>query len=147
MLKMNKNQSPSYDQHQLKSLCDAACDKIEDLLDYFEIEYKHNNHSMVSMCCPIHNGDNPSALNIYHQGDNYRGNWKCRTHGCEKVFRASIIGFVRGILSQKKYDWTNDGDKTCSFAEAVDFVTKFVGQSLGSYTIDKSTKEKNNLVI
>lgn len=144
MLKMNKNQSPSYDQHQLKALCDAACDKIEDLLDYFEIEYKHNNHSMVSMCCPIHNGDNPSAVNIYHQGDNYRGNWKCRTHGCEKIFRGSIIGFVRGVLSQKKYDWTNDGDKTCSFTEAVDFVTKFVGQSLGAFSVDKATTEKKN---
>jgi 5S rRNA maturation endonuclease (ribonuclease M5) len=123
-------------------LCDATCDKIEDLLDYFEIEYKHNNHSMVSMCCPIHNGDNPSAVNIYHEGDNYRGNWKCRTHGCDKIFRSSIIGFIRGILSNKKYGWINDGDQTATFAEAIEFATKFVGQSLNDYKVDNATKEK-----
>jgi 5S rRNA maturation endonuclease (ribonuclease M5) len=142
MLKTNKNQSLSYDQHQLKLLCDATCDKIADLLDYFEIEYKHNNHSMVSMCCPIHNGDNPSAVNIYHEGDNYRGNWKCRTHGCDKIFRSSIIGFIRGILSNKKYGWINDGDQTATFAEAIEFATKFVGQSLNDYKVDNATKEK-----
>jgi 5S rRNA maturation endonuclease (ribonuclease M5) len=142
MLKTNKNQSLSYDQHQLKLLCDATCDKIEDLLDYFEIEYKHNNHSMVSMCCPIHNGDNPSAVNIYHEGDNYRGNWKCRTHGCDKIFRSSIIGFIRGVLSSKKYNWINDGDQTATFAEAIEFATKFVGQSLNDYKVDNETKEK-----
>jgi 5S rRNA maturation endonuclease (ribonuclease M5) len=142
MLKTNKNQSLSYDQHQLKLLCDATCDKIADLLDYFEIEYKHNNHSMVSMCCPIHNGDNPSAVNIYHEGDNYRGNWKCRTHGCDKIFRSSIIGFIRGILSNKKYGWINDGDQTATFAEAIEFATKFVGQSLKDYKVDNATKEK-----
>lgn len=141
-LMMNKNQSHSYDQQQIKMLCDATCERIEDLLDYFEIEYKHNNSSMVSMCCPIHNGDNPSALNIYHEGDNYRGNWKCRTHGCEKIFRSSIIGFIRGVLSTKKYNWINEGDQTCSFKEAVDFATKFVGKSLDQYHVDKNIQEK-----
>lgn len=141
-LTMNKNQSRSYDQQQIKMLCDATCERIEDLLDYFEIEYKHNNNSMVSMCCPIHNGDNSSALNIYHQGDNYRGNWKCRTHGCEKIFRSSIIGFIRGVLSTKKYNWINEGDQTCSFKEAVDFATKFVGKSLDQYHVDKNIQEK-----
>jgi 5S rRNA maturation endonuclease (ribonuclease M5) len=123
-------------------LCDATCERIEDLLDYFQLEYKHNNSSMVSMCCPIHNGDNPSALNIYHEGDNYRGNWKCRTHGCEKIFKSSIIGFIRGIISAQKYHWTNDGDQTCSFKEAIDFATKFVGKSLDQYHLDKNTQEK-----
>jgi 5S rRNA maturation endonuclease (ribonuclease M5) len=141
-LTMNKNQSHSYDQQKIKMLCDATCERIEDLLDFFEIEYKHNNSSMVSMCCPIHNGDNPSALNIYHEGDNYRGNWKCRTHGCEKVFRSSIIGFIRGVLSTQKYNWTNEGDQTCSFREAVDFATKFVGKSLDQYHVDKDIQEK-----
>lgn len=142
-LKTNKNQSLSYDQNQLKLLCDSVCDRIEDLLDAFEIQYKHNNSSMVSMCCPIHQGDNESAVNIYHQGDNYRGNWKCRTHGCEKTFRGSIIGFIRGVLSAQKHNWSTDGDKTCTFAEAVDFATKFVGQNLDSYKIDSTVKEKN----
>lgn len=139
-----KNPSHSYDQSQLKMLCDNVCDSIDDLLEYFEIEFKHNNSSMVSMCCPIHNGDNPSAVNIYHQGDNYRGNWKCRTHGCEKIFKSSIIGFIRGIISSQKYNWITDGDQTCSFNEAVEFATKFVGKSLENYHVDKTIKEKQN---
>ena len=79
------------------------------------------------MCCPIHEGDNPSAINIYYSGDNYRGNWKCRTHNCEKIFKGSIIGFIRGVLSKQKYGWEKQGDKTCSFAEALAFSVDFTG--------------------
>lgn len=141
---MTKTKFHSYSQAQLKLLCDNICDSIEELLDYFEIEYKNINPKMVSMKCPIHDGDNPSALNIYHQGDNYRGNWKCRTHGCDKVFKGSIIGFIRGVLSNRKYEWQTDGDKTCSFQEAVDFASKFIGKSLGDYKVSKSEQEKNS---
>ena len=71
----------SIDQTVLKNICDKACDDIESLLNYFDIEYKANPR-FYSMSCPIHAGDNPSAVNIYHVGDSYIGNWKCRTHGC-----------------------------------------------------------------
>ena len=60
---------------------------------------------MVSMACPIHQGDNSSALNLYIEGDSYRANWKCRTHQCEKTFKGSILGFTRGLLSYQKYNW------------------------------------------
>ena len=65
-------------------------DHIEDLLTYFDLEYRSND-KMISMSCPIHGGDNSGAINLYVQGDTYRGNWKCRTHGCEKIFKGSII--------------------------------------------------------
>jgi len=141
---MTKTKFHSYSQTQLKMLCDNICDSLEELLDYFEIDYKNVNPKMVSMKCPIHDGDNASALNIYHQGDNYRGNWKCRTHGCDKIFKGSIIGFIRGVLSNRKYDWTEEGDNTCSFQEAIDFATKFIGKSLGDYKVSKSEQEKNS---
>ena len=139
-----KTKYPSYNQDQIKLLCDSVCDKIEDLLEYFEIEYKHGNDSMLTMCCPIHDRDNASALNLYHEGDHYRGNWKCRTHGCEKVFKASVIGFIRGVLSHKKYDWQESGDQMCSFKEAIDFASKFVGSKLKDYRVSEYTKEKKN---
>ena len=97
---------------------------------------------MVSMCCPIHNGDNPSAVNIYHQGESYRGNWKCRTHSCENIFKGSIIGFVRGVLSSKKYGWINNGDNTCSFKEALDYCMLFLNKDMKSIKISKSDKNK-----
>ena len=124
-----KTQSPFSDQYKLKVLCDDLCDDIESLLDHFELEYKSND-KMMSMCCPIHGGDNPSAISLYYTGDNYRGNWKCRTHNCEKVFKGSIIGFIRGIISARKYKWEKEGDKFCSFREAVEFATSFVKRDL-----------------
>ena len=126
MTQMTKK-SPSYDQSQIKLLCDNICEKIESLLNLFHLDYKNNNQNMISMCCPIHEGDNPSAINIYYSGDNYRGNWKCRTHNCEKIFKGSIIGFIRGVLSKQKYGWEKQGDKTCSFAEALAFSLDFTG--------------------
>lgn len=129
------------DQTKLKVVCDEVCDNIHTLLDMFEIEYRSNN-KMISMACPIHGGDNISAINIYPEGETYRGNWKCRTHGCEKIFKASVIGFIRGILSHKKHGWEKDGDKACSFNEALDFALKFIKKDLSNIKISKSEKDK-----
>ena len=135
----------SIDQQQLKVICDAACDKITDLFHYFNLEYRENS-KFYSMCCPIHKGDNPSALNIYHIGDSYRGNWKCRTHQCEKIFKGSIIGFIRGIISQQKYDWQEEGDDIASFNEALEFIQKFVNIDAADLSVDPAVKDKNMFV-
>lgn len=136
-------QSRSYNQTQLKSLCDRLCDKIEDLLEFFNIEYRSANRNMITMSCPIHGGDNKSALNIYHEGDSYRGNWKCRTHGCEKVFKESILGFIRGVISNKKYNWSHDQKKVCSFNEAIEFAQNFLGDQLTDIHESTKDQEKN----
>ena len=140
---MMKKKYPSIDQAKLKILCDDLCDNIETLLDTFGIDYK-NNSKMISMSCPIHGGDNPSALNIYPDGDTYRGNWKCRTHNCEQEFKSSIIGFVRGIISHQKYHWSEPGDSSCSFNEALEYIQAFLNKDLNSIKISKTEKEKNN---
>lgn len=131
----------SIDQAKLKILCDDLCDHIEDLLAYFDLEYRSND-KMISMCCPIHGGDNTGAINLYVQGDSYRGNWKCRTHGCEKIFKGSIIGFVRGILSHHEHAWSKDGDDAVSFNETIEFVTRFLKKSLKDIHISKTEKDK-----
>ena len=136
-----KTESHLNDQFKLKVLCDDLCDEIESLLDHFDLDYKSNG-KMMSMCCPIHGGDNPSAISLYYTGDNYRGNWKCRTHNCEKIFKGSIIGFIRGIISAKKYKWEKSGDKFCSFKEAVDFASKFLNKDLNTIKISGSEKNK-----
>lgn len=129
------------DQYKLKVICDEICDNIESLLNTFNLEYKDNN-KMISMCCPIHGGDNPTALNLYHSGDNYRGNWKCRTHQCENIFKGSVIGFIRGVISSQKYKWEKYGDQACSFEEALDFATKFINKDYASIKVSKAEKEK-----
>lgn len=131
----------SFDQDKLKIICDELCDDIEGLLDSFDLEYKINQ-KLINMSCPIHDGDNFSAINIYPEGDNYRGNWVCRTHNCEKIFKSSIIGFIRGIISNRKYGWNKDGDDTCSFQEALDYATKFLKKDFSKIKISKVDKDK-----
>lgn len=133
----------SFDQDKLKIVCDDLCDNIEELLNSFDLEYKVN-YKLINMSCPIHDGDNFSALNIYPEGENYRGNWVCRTHNCEKVFKSSIIGFIRGIISNRKYNWVKDGDTTCSFQEALDYATKFLKKDYSKIKISKVDKDKKN---
>jgi 5S rRNA maturation endonuclease (ribonuclease M5) len=137
--------STSFDQNRIKIVCDKLCDRIEDLLEHLDLEYKINNR-FVSMCCPIHGGDNHGAINLYHIGDQYRGNWKCRTHNCEEVFKSSIIGFIRGTISHRKYNWSKQGDDICSFKEALDFATKFLDLSLKDIKISNTWKEKNTFI-
>lgn len=123
--KKNQTKFPSIDQNRLKILCDQLSDRAEDLFKFFEIEYSVNPKHITS-CCPIHDGDNASALNLYYVGDTYKGNWKCRTHHCEKIFMASIIGFVRGVLSKNKLNWRKRGDDMVSFNDTIKFIVDFL---------------------
>lgn len=84
---MIKKKSRSHSQNELKVLCDALCDNIENVLSSLDLHDYRDNSKMLTMSCPIHGGDNESALNLYYEGDTYRGNWKCRTHQCEKYFK------------------------------------------------------------
>lgn len=134
--------SPFNDQAKLKVLCDDLCDNIEELLEHFDIEYKSHG-KMISMACPIHEGDNNGAVNIYVEGDNYRGNWKCRTHQCEHTFKGSIIGFVRGVLSNRKHKWIKQGDDVCTFKETMEFITSFVKKDMKDIKISKIARNKS----
>lgn len=146
LLLMNKMMTKKFrspDQAKLKIVCDNLCDDIERLLDTLNIEYKLNSR-FISMSCPIHGGDNPSAINIYPEGETYRGNWKCRTHNCEKEFKSSIIGFIRGVISRQKYDWEEPGDKTCSFQEALDYALSFLDKDLKSIKVSNADRDKQS---
>ncbi len=138
-----QKQYRSYNQKQLKVVCDRLCDNIDDLLEYLGVssDIRQNGKMLVGRC-PIHDGDNTTAFNIYPEGDHYRGNWKCRTHNCEKVFRSSIIGFIRGVLSHKKYGWSKSGDQTVSFQDTVEFVENFLDNKIDDIQINKTEVEK-----
>ena len=138
---MITKKSRSIDQAKLKILSDIVCDNIETILEYFNIDFKHSG-KMITMCCPIHGGDNPSAINLYPEGDTYRGNWKCRTHGCEKHFRSSVIGFFRGIISHNECNWLQEGDAMIPFEDAIDFLSKFVKKDLKDIRISNAERNK-----
>ena len=144
-MKTMKKKYHSHDQRKLKILSDRVCDEIESLLGFFGIEYKMYA-KMITMSCPIHGGDNASAINLYPEGDRYRGNWKCRTHHCEEMFKSSIIGFIRGVLSHQEHGWQKDGDEMVTFDDALKFAQGFVNQNIDDIKIDKKTIEKSNFV-
>lgn len=134
--------SRSFNQNQLKVICDSLCDKIELLFDVLELPDLKQNGKMFMGPCPVHGGDNASAFNLYHTGESYRGNWKCRTHHCQEVFKGSIIGFVRGVLSHNTYGWPNNTNKMVSFQETIDFIENFLGDNLSNIKISKTETEK-----
>jgi hypothetical protein len=129
------------DSEKLKAISDDLCDNIEELLEFLDLEFVNTN-KMITMSCPIHNGDNPSAINIYPEGEYSRGNWVCRTHHCEKHFKSSILGFIRGVLSNRNNNWRQDGDKFCSFLEAVNFALSFLQKDYSHIKVDKLKKNK-----
>jgi len=89
-------------------IIDQVCDKIEELLFSLDISDFTRHKKLISMACPIHGGDNVSALNIYPDGDEVRGHWMCRTQNCQERYGRDLIGFIRGVLStqnNREYKW------------------------------------------
>lgn len=142
MINQMTKTSRSYNQHQLKVICDSLCDNIDKLFNVLDIDNLRTNGKMLVGECPIHNGDNQSAFNLYPDGDSYRGNWKCRTHNCDKIFKGSIIGFIRGVLSNRRYSWQKNGDSTASFQETIEFIEEFLGNKLDNIKVCKKEIEK-----
>lgn len=141
-MKIMTKKSTSYNQSELKLICDTLCDNIDTVLEKLGIEYKEAG-KMITMCCPIHGGDNYSALNLYPDGDRYRGNWKCRTHGCENTFKSSIIGFIRGVISHQKLGWEKDGDDTIAFAAALNYAKDLLNNDFKDIKVSRTQIEKN----
>lgn len=105
--------------HLTHELTTLACDSIEDVLN--ELGVNHRKYRKVIMGeCPIHIGDNPTALNIYPEGDEVRGYWRCNTHHCEKKWSSHFIGFIRGVLSTQR-------GKEVSVVEAATWLANFIG--------------------
>lgn len=143
---MLKMKSPSYSQDKIKILSDMVCDNIESLLETLGIDDYKILDNMIVMSCPIHGGDNASAFNLYYTGDSYRGNWKCRSHKCEDIFKSSVIGFIRGCLSRSECNWEKNGDLMVSFQDALDFASRFTNQDLKSIKVSTKQKEKHSFV-
>lgn len=136
--------SPSvdFDQDRLLALQVMVCARMDELLHALELSLPKSN-KMYFGCCPIHGGNNRNALNLYFEGDSVPGYWRCNSRHCEKAFKQTIIGFVRGVLSHQKYGWTGPTSKrSASFAEAVDWCCKFLETPFQSIEVDHDELEK-----
>jgi 5S rRNA maturation endonuclease (ribonuclease M5) len=132
-----------WSQQQLNHISEELINNITAFYDHFGIEYKEL-HKMLRSVCFIHGGDNKTALNLYHKADRVY-HYKCRTHGCEQIFGKSVIGMVRGLLSHRKYGWTEKGDEEVSFPEAVKFIINFLSGKVDlNQQIETNYENKNS---
>ncbi len=143
-----KNQStsdPYFDQGRLFVLQQLLMARLDEMLDALGVDLR-KSRKMYYGACPVHDGDNETALNLYTGGD-VPGKWMCRTHHCQHTFKKSIIGFVRGVLSNKK-GWTAPGDKQeATWHQAVDWCCEFIGQKIGELEVDNDEMEKRQFVM
>lgn len=90
-----------------KLLKELANQNITKILDAFGFQYT-DNYSYLSMPCPIHGGDNPTAFSWVKD----KGYFRCFTHKCEKG-GSDIFDFIRKL-------------KKCSFASATNIVKSII---------------------
>ena len=113
-------------------------ENIERISDHFGLDLRESNKCYLG-CCPVHGGDNASALNFYHiMGHTTVGNWRCNTQGCEQEFGKNAIGFIRGVLSARKFNWSPGCKETVSFAETISWLEDFFGIE---YNSSSSTRD------
>ena len=96
-------------QARLNALTDLVVQNIDKIYSYFNTEVSYKNNILIKSPCFIHGGDNPTALNLYHNAD-IRVHYKCRTHQCEEKFGSSLISLIRGGLSKERNKWQMNGD-------------------------------------
>jgi 5S rRNA maturation endonuclease (ribonuclease M5) len=65
--------------------------------------YKKFGTKRISLACPIHHGDNPSACCLYIDDNLLIPTWKCYTHKCEERCGKTLVNFVGGILGKNYY--------------------------------------------
>lgn len=118
-------------------------DHIDEIYQLFDIKFSVQGTKYVSFC-PVHGGDNAGACNMYITGDTNRGNWKCRSHGCERHFQPSIIGFIRGILSHRNgWRCKNDENRMVTFTDTLRHCMEIVGlKSVSQIKNDVIASEK-----
>lgn len=141
-----KNQLIS-DQLKIEKIAELLSYKYDELFAELGIAFT-KTQKMYMGACPIHGGDNVSALNLYIDGHAVRGYWKCRTHHCEQIFKSTIIGFVRGILSAQRRGWQSQEDtkKIFSFTETLNWICKFLKVDITTLEVDTTELEKKKFV-
>jgi 5S rRNA maturation endonuclease (ribonuclease M5) len=138
-----KSSTSENSQDKLAVISQLVCYRIHDLMEKLSLDLKSSGKRYVG-CCPVHGGDNFAALNLYPDGYRVPGFWKCRTHHCELIFKRTIIGFVRGVLSHQRYNWTKATDGSVSFPDTLDWLCNFLGQKLKDIRIDPTEVERKN---
>lgn len=144
-MKENK-QSFKITPEQLQVLQNKLENNINEILQYFNVNLNSSYKSFYG-ACPVHGGDNKQALNVYRQhGDKDIFHWKCYTQHCESHFKKTIIGFIRGLLSHNKHNWSRPGDKETSFSETLKWCFEFLGEKPEDLKFDQISEERRKFI-
>jgi hypothetical protein len=122
------------EQGTISSLCEATFNRLESLLDYFDIEYL-TFENRYAFPCPVHGGDSPEGCCVFTDGNSQKGNWKCWTGHCEEEFVSNLFGFVRGCLTAKR-------NKQVSMNDTSEFLCNFLNTDLTALEIVPSKQIK-----
>jgi 5S rRNA maturation endonuclease (ribonuclease M5) len=115
---LTRTQTRSNQKTNLEELIPPFIDKLPDLLSELQLEFRVEQNRITSTC-PIHDGDNKGALNLYTDEEKKLGNWKCWTNGCERKYGTNFFGFIIGLLT-KQYN------RPVEFKEALSWLIKYL---------------------
>lgn len=102
----------------------ALCNNFDSIINNLGLDMQVFSRYRASKC-PIHDGDNPTALTIYPDTEPY-GYWICNTKGCHRHFTRNAIGFIWGVLSARN-GWNSKNKEKMPFGEVLDVCKGFVG--------------------
>jgi 5S rRNA maturation endonuclease (ribonuclease M5) len=133
--------NPYFDSDRLSVLQRLLSFRIDDLLRELGVD-GYKTRKLFIGCCPVHGGDNPSALNLYLDGEVAPGLWRCNTRKCHDHFKRSLLGFVRGVLSRRHHAWSRPGDKLYGWKETIDWCCRFLECDYLKLEINREELEK-----
>lgn len=131
---------------QLQLMQQMLEEKIDDIFEELEISVRRNYKMYVGIC-PVHLGNNQAAFNLYHnQSGDGVFNWRCNTKHCESHFKKTILGLIRGMLSQKIHGWKGEGDREVSFPETLKWCEDFLKVNLKNLKIEDVDLDKQQFI-
>lgn len=92
-----------------RSISTNAVEHIETIIEDLDLKLKFNGRFYVGSC-PIHGGDNPTAFNLFIDGDTFPGYWCCYTHHCEEK-GSGLLRLVQRVLrvsESKAIQWLEE---------------------------------------
>lgn len=126
---------------ELNRLNEILAERIEEVLEHFGLDARKGKSYVLA--CPIHGGDNGRACNIYV--DNYAC-FCCQTHHCELVFRKTLIGLIRGILSAKFCEWSSEGDAMYPWNSTIDYIKRMLNLDNKGLAVKSEDVKKKDFV-